>query len=41
MKLLLSDLGIYYPDVANFLKGKVFNSDLPLDYFASDLRIQY
>ncbi|CAD8108617.1 unnamed protein product [Paramecium sonneborni] len=41
MKLLLSDLAVYYPDLLNFLQIKVYNSDLTLDYFVQDLRIQY
>ncbi|CAD8125989.1 unnamed protein product [Paramecium sonneborni] len=41
MKLFLSDIAVYYPEVTNFLQTKVFNSDLSLDFFASDLRMQY
>ncbi|CAD8113103.1 unnamed protein product [Paramecium sonneborni] len=40
-KYFLSDLGLYYPDLLNFSQGKIFCTELPLDYFIGELNIQY
>ncbi|CAD8193616.1 unnamed protein product [Paramecium octaurelia] len=40
-KHFLSDLGLYYPELLFHSQGKIFCTELPLDYFIGELKIEY
>ncbi|CAK69402.1 unnamed protein product (macronuclear) [Paramecium tetraurelia] len=40
-KYFLSDLGQYYPDLLSYSQGKIFCTELPLDYFIGELKTEY
>ncbi|CAD8212840.1 unnamed protein product [Paramecium pentaurelia] len=40
-KHFLSDLGLYYPELLAYSQGKIFCTELPLDYFIGDMKVEY
>ncbi|CAD8097774.1 unnamed protein product [Paramecium primaurelia] len=40
-KYFLSDLGLYYPELLVYSQGKIYCTELPLDYFIGELKVEY